>query len=141
MSDRFKEATESVINSTGDAIADLLVQMQKGSWVDDHGHPVQNNAAMMNVAVALARLAAFRREFLGYSAPDRDHTVPAPAIPEPSPADFMQGPFPVSPERRLCRNRLRNEGKPYPKSGCAHCGNGGMAGCPYDGQRTRDAAI
>lgn len=31
-----------------------------------------------------------------------------------------------------CRNRLRDEGKPYPKSGCASCGNGGMMGCPHE---------
>lgn len=31
-----------------------------------------------------------------------------------------------------CRNRLRDDGKPYPRSGCAHCRNGGMVGCPYE---------
>lgn len=32
----------------------------------------------------------------------------------------------------LCRNRLRDEGKHYPRSGCKSCGNGGMMGCPYE---------
>lgn len=31
----------------------------------------------------------------------------------------------------LCRNALRDEGLPYPKS-CAVCGNGGLMGCPYE---------
>lgn len=30
-----------------------------------------------------------------------------------------------------CRERLRLEGKAYPKSGCASCGTGGMTGCPH----------
>ncbi len=31
-----------------------------------------------------------------------------------------------------CRNRLRDEGKAYPKSGCQVCRAGGMTGCPYE---------
>lgn len=31
-----------------------------------------------------------------------------------------------------CRNRLRDEGKAYPKSGCGHCKTGGMTGCPFE---------
>ena len=30
-----------------------------------------------------------------------------------------------------CRNVLRDSGKPYPRSGCAVCKNGGLMGCPY----------
>lgn len=30
-----------------------------------------------------------------------------------------------------CRERLRLEGKAYPKSGCASCDTGGMTGCPH----------
>ncbi|SDO71081.1 hypothetical protein SAMN04487957_11087 [Halomonas shengliensis] len=33
-----------------------------------------------------------------------------------------------------CRNVLQARGEPYPRSGCAVCGNGGLAGCPYDQQ-------
>lgn len=33
----------------------------------------------------------------------------------------------------ICRNRLRDENKPYPKSGCGACGNGGLMGCPFEG--------
>lgn len=31
-----------------------------------------------------------------------------------------------------CRNRLRDEGKAYPKSGCEVCSTGGMTGCPWE---------
>lgn len=34
-----------------------------------------------------------------------------------------------------CRNELQAQGKPYPKSGCTVCGNGGMAGCPYEARQ------
>lgn len=30
-----------------------------------------------------------------------------------------------------CRNQLRDDGKPYPKSGCDVCKTGGLTGCPY----------
>lgn len=30
-----------------------------------------------------------------------------------------------------CRNRLSDEGKTYPRSGCAHCKTGGITGCPF----------
>lgn len=33
-----------------------------------------------------------------------------------------------------CRNRLRDEGKPYPRSGCNHCKTGGLTGCPFEGE-------
>jgi collagenase-like PrtC family protease len=33
-----------------------------------------------------------------------------------------------------CRNRLRDEGRAYPKSGCAVCKDGGLRGCPYEGR-------
>lgn len=32
----------------------------------------------------------------------------------------------------LCRNALRDAGKPYPRSGCDVCGKGGLLGCPYE---------
>lgn len=36
-----------------------------------------------------------------------------------------------------CRNRQRDEGKMYPKSGCMHCGTGGITGCPYENPERR----
>jgi hypothetical protein len=37
-----------------------------------------------------------------------------------------------------CRNRLRDEGKAYPKSGCAVCKNGGLFGCRYEKNTVTD---
>lgn len=31
-----------------------------------------------------------------------------------------------------CRNRLRDEGQIYPKSGCVVCKTGGLTGCPHE---------
>lgn len=31
-----------------------------------------------------------------------------------------------------CRNRLKDEGMSYPRSGCASCGDGGLKGCPHE---------
>lgn len=31
-----------------------------------------------------------------------------------------------------CRNRLRDEGKVYPRSGCDHCKTGGLTGCTFE---------
>lgn len=33
---------------------------------------------------------------------------------------------------QTCRNRLRDEGKAYPRSGCDYCKEGGLRGCIYD---------
>lgn len=35
-----------------------------------------------------------------------------------------------------CRNRLRDEGKAYPKSGCEYCKTGGLTGCPFDNKKS-----
>lgn len=57
--------------------------------------------------------------------------APLPRVPAPPP-----DPAPVASgevERpSLCRNALRDAGKPYPRSGCAVCRNGGLVGCPYE---------
>lgn len=37
-----------------------------------------------------------------------------------------------------CRNVLRDEGKPYPKSGCDHCKTGGITGCPFENNIVED---
>lgn len=38
----------------------------------------------------------------------------------------------------LCRNRLKDEGKPHPRSGCNVCRNGGMMGCPHERAEAKD---
>ena len=56
----------------------------------------------------------------------------------PSPAPVEAG---TVEDRRpaSCRNRMRDAGKPYPRSGCNHCGDGGLMGCPFD--RTASAHV
>jgi hypothetical protein len=34
-----------------------------------------------------------------------------------------------------CRNRLKDEHKPHPRSGCAYCKTGGIRGCPFESRR------
>jgi hypothetical protein len=43
------------------------------------------------------------------------------------------------PRPQDCRNRLRDEGKAYPRSGCLVCKDGGLRGCPYEGARPLSA--
>jgi hypothetical protein len=38
----------------------------------------------------------------------------------------------IDPRPANCRNRLRDNGKTYPRSGCQSCNNGGLMGCPYE---------
>lgn len=45
---------------------------------------------------------------------------------------IMQVAFKMPDKPKNCRNRLRDEGKAYPRSGCDYCGTGGMMGCPYE---------
>ena len=33
---------------------------------------------------------------------------------------------------QLCRQRLKDEGQAYPKSGCLVCRTGGLFGCPFE---------
>lgn len=51
--DRLKAALDHV----GDAICDVFEQMAKGSWQDDMGHPVMNNAEMLKLKDALKQAA------------------------------------------------------------------------------------
>ena len=43
----------------------------------------------------------------------------------------------MSEKPMLCRERLREEGKPYPRSGCSICRTGGLTGCPYRATRAQ----
>lgn len=49
----------ALVLSMGDAIADVITQMLKGNWVDDHGHPVTNNVAMIALGNSLNGASAF----------------------------------------------------------------------------------
>lgn len=80
---------------------------------------VEEGALFLHEAAAEGSMPA-RTEFtarLAVIMPDVDTSTPKPVEPGWRPMD--------------CRNRLRDEGKPYPKSGCASCGDGGLRGCPH----------
>ena len=59
-------ALKPLLQKTGDSIADMLEQMLKGNWRDDHGHDVKMNATMITLKVVLIALGMFREEYLGY---------------------------------------------------------------------------
>lgn len=66
MDDTFKEELKGLVNATGDAIAALFVQMERGNWTDDNGHPVSMNTAMLAMQERLVALGEFRARYLGY---------------------------------------------------------------------------
>jgi len=53
-------------------------------------------------------------------------------LPMAGSGDEVAEPPPALEKPANCRNRLRDEGKAYPKSGCGHCKNGGLMGCPFE---------
>ena len=64
-----REELASLLQKTGDGIADLFEQYLKGSWVDDHGHDVGMNKAMQDLKVVLVALMEYRWKNLNYSKP------------------------------------------------------------------------
>lgn len=60
------EAVENQLQILGDAIADVFEQLVKGNWMDDIGHHVSNNAAMIGLADAMESTIKMRNEVLGY---------------------------------------------------------------------------
>lgn len=61
-----RKAVEEILQETGDKIADMLEQMMRGRWIDNHGHRVENNVQMMELARQLKVLGEFRAQHLGY---------------------------------------------------------------------------
>lgn len=55
-----------LLQSTGDGIANIFDQMQKGNWVDDHGHRVENNIHMLAMQSILLAIMHFRTDHLDY---------------------------------------------------------------------------
>ncbi len=47
------QALKAIILALGDGAAGVIEQMIKGNWVDDQGHPVCNNIAMIKLGNAL----------------------------------------------------------------------------------------
>lgn len=47
------KALKKIILSFGDATANVIEQMLKGDWRDDHGHSVKHNLAMSELGLSL----------------------------------------------------------------------------------------
>lgn len=67
------------LQSTGDGIANIFDQLEKGNWVDDHGHLVKNNVHMLAMQSILLAIMHFRSDHLDYEKVD----IPLDAKPTP----------------------------------------------------------
>jgi len=54
-------AATELITMFGDSVADVFEQMNKGNWVDDHGHDVQMNAKMLNLLPIMEKAVMFSK--------------------------------------------------------------------------------
>lgn len=63
-----KEDSEAyaLIHRFGDAAADVIVQMLRGEWVDNEGHKVTRNTAMIELKDCLNAASNFRDKVEGY---------------------------------------------------------------------------
>lgn len=59
---KLKNDMRRMMQDTGDAIADVLNQMLKGDWHDDHGHAVKMNAQMLHLRDVLAAMTDYRNK-------------------------------------------------------------------------------
>lgn len=60
------EAAENQLEILGDAVASVFEQLVKGNWMDDNGHHVSNNSAMISLADAMESTIKMRADVLGY---------------------------------------------------------------------------
>ncbi len=63
------KACEEIIGKLGDGVANMFEQLIHGNWVDDHGHKVTMNAAMIALKEQMEATMWFRHSVLGYSKP------------------------------------------------------------------------
>lgn len=69
-----KKELTSLLQETGDSIADLFEQYLKGNWKDDHNHDVGMNTSMIKLKKILVELVVYRYLNLNYSGPyDKDN--------------------------------------------------------------------
>jgi hypothetical protein len=69
-----KKELTSLLQETGDSIADLFEQYLKGNWKDDHNHDVGMNTSMIKLKKILVELMEYRYLNLNYSDPyDKDN--------------------------------------------------------------------
>ncbi len=55
-------AMKKIILDFGNATVNVFDQMLKGEWIDDHGHKVYNNVAMIQLGGALTAATKFAAE-------------------------------------------------------------------------------
>lgn len=67
MTDDEKKVLDKLVTETGNRIAAVIDQMLKGNWVDDMGHNVVDNVAMLDMRYALRDLGIYRAQHLGYA--------------------------------------------------------------------------
>jgi hypothetical protein len=61
-----EDELKTLLQDTGDKIADVISQLVKGGWTDDHGHWVGDNVSMIRLRDQLGPLMNFRTKYLGY---------------------------------------------------------------------------
>lgn len=61
-----RQELEELLQNTGDGIANLFTQLMKGNWVDDHGHDVKLNKAMVDMKKVIVDIMKFREKYLNY---------------------------------------------------------------------------
>lgn len=76
-----KADLEKLLQRTGDDIANVLEQMDKGNWTDSLGHHARNNRRIHEIAACLILIGGFRSRYLNYlemvGLPDDDHPAMA----------------------------------------------------------------
>jgi len=53
---------DEILNLVGDKVCDVFEQMEKGNWIDDHGHQVKMNVAMIDLLDAMTKACAYRQK-------------------------------------------------------------------------------
>lgn len=82
-----RDKVDTLLQQTGDGIAKVFDQLTKGNWVDDHGHPVANNAHMLAMQNVLLAIMHFRADHLDYE----KVSVPPTPCTEPGCVDTWEG--------------------------------------------------
>ncbi len=62
MTDAPITSLENAVQQMGDRVADMFEQMNKGNWIDDHGHDVRMNRAMMDLLGTMNAVMRFRTD-------------------------------------------------------------------------------
>lgn len=60
------EAAQNQLQILGDAVVSVFEQLLKGNWIDDTGHDVAGNFAIVSLADAMKSTIKMRANVLGY---------------------------------------------------------------------------